>query len=118
MANKKVDVIIPDNVRRVVTKYILHFNIDQTLLLNDQSKLSKEDQVNKREINNWKLTLMMVHFAWGKPDEKKKFKLTQNLFSKSPKDTDSISFYQFVELILPLGSDPEENNKILQLRHE
>jgi hypothetical protein len=35
----------------------------------------------------------MVHFAWGKPDEKKKFKLTQNLFSKSPKDTDSISFY-------------------------
>jgi hypothetical protein len=28
MTSKKADIIIPENVRTIVTKYILHFNID------------------------------------------------------------------------------------------
>jgi len=35
---------------------------------------------------------MLIQFAWGKADEKNKFKLTQNVFSKTPKESDSINF--------------------------
>jgi hypothetical protein len=32
MANKKEEIIIPENYRSIVTKYIIHFNVDTTLL--------------------------------------------------------------------------------------
>lgn len=53
MANKKPEVIFnPESVRSVVTKYIIHFNIDQTLLLPESSGLPKEEQViNHKNIN-------------------------------------------------------------------
>jgi len=44
-SNKKGEVIIPENVRSIVTKYIIHFNIDNTLLLPDCQHESREDQV-------------------------------------------------------------------------
>jgi hypothetical protein len=47
MTSKKADIIIPENVRTIVTKYILHFNIEKTLLLPENNGLPKEEQVHK-----------------------------------------------------------------------
>lgn len=43
MASKQAQVIIPENYRSVITKYILHFNIDDTLLISDEKKQPKEE---------------------------------------------------------------------------
>ena len=43
MASKKGEVIIPENVRSIVTKYILHFNIDNTLLMPESNNQNREE---------------------------------------------------------------------------
>ena len=43
MANKKEEVIIPENYRNIVTKYVLHFNIDDTLLFPDCNESDRQD---------------------------------------------------------------------------
>lgn len=70
------------------------------------------------------MILMLVNYAWGKPDDKNKFKLTQNVFSKFPKDHDSVSFQTYVENNFQFTNDKVENEKIeyfiklRKLRHE
>ena len=77
MASKKGEVIIPENVRSIVTKYILHFNIDNTLLMPESNNQNREEQViSIFTLINLQLIQILVHFAWGKVDDKNKFKLS------------------------------------------
>ena len=43
MASKKGEVIIPENVRSIVTKYVLHFNIDNALLMPESNNQNREE---------------------------------------------------------------------------
>lgn len=86
MANKKEEVIIPENYRSIVTKYILHFDIEHSLLFPDLKDSNREDI----------LLDLLLSYAWGKFDDKGRFKLTQNVFSKIPKDPESISFTEYL----------------------
>ena len=64
------------------------------------------------KIFNKQMILMLLNYAWGKPDDKNKFKLTQNVFSKYPKDHESISFHAYVNQNFQLINDSVENEKI------
>ena len=99
MANKKEEIIIPENYRCIVTKYVLHFDIDQSLLFPEVSEDSRETI----------LLNILIHYAWGKYDDKGRFKLSQNAFTKVPKDPESIPFLDYLSQTYPPSDDPEEN---------
>ena len=76
MAQKKGEVIIPENVRSIVTKYILHFNIDNTLLMPENVNQNREEQVKNSNID---LIFSYLQFWFTMPGESLMIKINSNL---------------------------------------